>query len=560
MRGLKPGLLIFLLSTVLILPWLGRQDFYTRGEAREALVIQDLFSSGNWILPRGYSDAVPSKPPLMHWLGALFSLLQGEVNEYTARLPSALAGILFLLFFFTFLSSRAGTKQSLAACVILLTSIEWFRSSIICRVDMLFSALLAAGLLTLYDWSRKDCSGWPRAAVVLLTLATLAKGPVAVLLPALIFALFLLSEKHAAGRVALSLIKFCAPALLLAFIWYVLAYLEQWEAFSHKVYYENIARFLGSQEDKPHQHSAFYLLGTVVLGFFPWSVVVVGVLLAKFRDKRLLSWQVFKGWLRGQNALSRYALIAVLCFVVFFSIPAGKRSVYLLPVYPFLSLYLAELLLLEFSKQAFRRWLGILAALVVGLYGVSLLNLAGIIKLEMLLAGLKNSGDLSFFASILTSGVRSARVWELLLLVLPFLIAAAALLAVFKADSARNSWLLSTALFSSLLLAGNGVLLPWLARALSPRRFAAEVASLLPKDGKLYSFGDEFYGISFYLKRRIYRLEEYRVKDGLVFLNLAKFSAFKNSSALSRPVEILMVAPNPITKPRALVALVRFKS
>ena len=61
------------LAFLLLIPWLGLKDFSTRGEAREALVAQAMVQSGNWILPSAYNGAIPSKPPLLHWLISLFS-------------------------------------------------------------------------------------------------------------------------------------------------------------------------------------------------------------------------------------------------------------------------------------------------------------------------------------------------------------------------------------------------------------------------------------------------------------------------------------------------------
>ena len=91
---------------VLTIPWLGLTPFSTRGEPREALVAQAMVTSGDWILPRGYSDDVPSKPPFMHWVIGVVSHLAGEVNEFTARFPSALAALVCLAAFYLFIARR----------------------------------------------------------------------------------------------------------------------------------------------------------------------------------------------------------------------------------------------------------------------------------------------------------------------------------------------------------------------------------------------------------------------------------------------------------------------
>ena len=60
-----------------------------------------------------------------------------------------------------------------------------------------------------------------------------------------------------------------------------------------------------------------------------------------------------------------------------------------------------------------------------------------------------------------------------------------------------------------------------LAASLSPRSFAEKINEEV-KDASLYSFGNEFYGISFYLGKKIDRLEDSRPKSGdyvLLYMN-----------------------------------------
>src|SRR5262249_7190756 len=42
---------------------LGELPFFTRGEPREGLVVWEMYSSGNWILPAVNGDYIPFKPP-----------------------------------------------------------------------------------------------------------------------------------------------------------------------------------------------------------------------------------------------------------------------------------------------------------------------------------------------------------------------------------------------------------------------------------------------------------------------------------------------------------------
>src|SRR5215470_13512383 len=79
--GIKFSIIALLLALCFLqFFWrLGDVPFYSRGESREGLVIWEMFKTGNWILPMINGDYIPFKPPLFHWVGALFSKLTGEV-------------------------------------------------------------------------------------------------------------------------------------------------------------------------------------------------------------------------------------------------------------------------------------------------------------------------------------------------------------------------------------------------------------------------------------------------------------------------------------------------
>jgi len=153
-------LVVTLLALLLSLPWIDRA-FYSRGEPREALVAQAMVTTANWISPPAYNGAVPSKPPFSHWLIAAFSLPRGEVTEFTSRLPSAIAFTLFCGAFFAFLSNRVGGDRALLATLIFMTSAEWFRAAVTCRVDTILSVSLAGALLALFSWSERGRKGFP---------------------------------------------------------------------------------------------------------------------------------------------------------------------------------------------------------------------------------------------------------------------------------------------------------------------------------------------------------------------------------------------------------------
>jgi 4-amino-4-deoxy-L-arabinose transferase-like glycosyltransferase len=103
-----PLLVLLLLAAALYLRGLGQLPFCTIGEPREALEIWEEIHNGEWVLPYRNGIDLSSKPPLFHWLGGLTALATGEVDEFAARFPSALAATLTLLLVYWFAAKRYG--------------------------------------------------------------------------------------------------------------------------------------------------------------------------------------------------------------------------------------------------------------------------------------------------------------------------------------------------------------------------------------------------------------------------------------------------------------------
>ncbi len=80
-------------AAVLFFWWLGGHDLWAPDEPYFAEGAREMVVDGHWAVPHVNGVVTTDKPPLFFWLIALFSLPFGEVNSWTARLPSALAAL-----------------------------------------------------------------------------------------------------------------------------------------------------------------------------------------------------------------------------------------------------------------------------------------------------------------------------------------------------------------------------------------------------------------------------------------------------------------------------------
>ena len=476
-----PLFCIIIAALLLTLPWLDR-PFHTRGEPREALVAQSMLVTNNWISPPAYNGAVPSKPPFNHWLISLVSLPGGEVTEFTARLPSAIAVVLFSAFFYIFLRRRTSERSALLAGLILLSSFEWLRSAVTCRVDTILSASVAGALLALFGWRERGRKGFPFLAAFFIACAALTKGPIGVALPLAIFSLFelLSGEKTVRNVVAIGLrgAVIAVPVVLVMSLWYLGGYLQRGDVFIDKIYYENFARLTSSMEDEPHKHAAPYMVLMLAVGLLPWTLVWLTTAVRHF-SKRDYTISAFRRMWRNASDLQRYAFISAVFIFVFFCIPSSKRSVYILPAYPFIAILAAESFAVwgERSKR-------LMVAMSKTLMWFSFC-IAGLVTFGLLVPV---SADVARFGSSLLASVS---MWRVGVLVVLCVLMARVSRGCFAKDGAQRE--------------GHNLIIERYTNTL--RSIMRAVIYGLPYDlpmskyDRLYSFGSEAYATSFYLKK-----------------------------------------------------------
>jgi len=329
---------IFIAAVVLLLPWLGETLFNSKGEPREAIVAVSMLQSGDWILPLSYGADLPFKPPFMAWIIAAFAWLLngGVVNEYISRLPSALAAIAMIMAGYRWAERVRGARFALIYSFVTLTCIEVFRAAISCRLDMVLTACMVIAMYMLYDLGeRKIKYKWLRytAVILLLSCATMTKGPVGTLLPCFIVGVYRLLRHDSFFPTFGKMIAIAIASLIIPAAWYYAAYLRGGDAFYDLMMEENIGRLTGTMSYESHVNPWYYNFMTLAAGLLPWTILLVVALFALRRYRRM--------------PLSPAALMAVTAVVLtigFYCIPASKRSVYLLPAYPFICYGIASIL------------------------------------------------------------------------------------------------------------------------------------------------------------------------------------------------------------------------
>ncbi len=359
------------ITALLTLPWLGLSDFHTKGEPREAIVALTMIDQDNWIMPHNNGGEIAYKPPFMHWCVAAVSTIAGTVNEFTSRFPSALSCILMVMWTFVFYARRRDAKTALLTGLICFTSFEVFRAAYACRVDMVLTFCIVGATLALGRWTeRPPRRSVPWLAILLMSLGALTKGPVAIALPCGIAGLYLLLRGENFFRAFFSLLATALASLILPALWYYAAYLQAGDAFLDLIYDENLGRFLGKMSYKSHENGIWYYFVMLPAGLLPWTLVLLPAL---FRKKL---WSSLGGWLKSDGKFASlrravqeadhvtlFSAVAASVVFIFYCIPESKRGVYILPLYPFVSFFVARWLLCNWKEKNIRRVTGTVLAL-----------------------------------------------------------------------------------------------------------------------------------------------------------------------------------------------------
>lgn len=371
----RPGLIWTLaIAWLLLIGWiaffwhLGSIGLIDETEPLFVEAARQMTVTGDWITPYFNEVTRFDKPPLIYWLMAIAFKTFG-VNEWAARLPSALSGLALSGFCFYVLrrfgwpfrpsksekqeipdlSSEFPIAQEPAIQTVpdwQLWLSAWLGGTMVALhpytfffgrtgySDMLLSACMGGSLLAFFlgyanSDRRQVQRRWYFAFYVLIGLAVLTKGPVGAVLPGLIITAFLLYVGHFKAVLReVSLGWGALIVLCLSVPWFVLVTLANGQAYIDSFFgYHNVERFTSVV----NQHSGpwYFHFVIVLVGFLPWSVFLPAAI-ARLQFWRRQIWQ-------QQPRSAHLGLFAGVWFTVvlgFFTIAATKYFSYVLPSMP----------------------------------------------------------------------------------------------------------------------------------------------------------------------------------------------------------------------------------
>jgi len=337
----KRFILLILLAAAVVPYFVGLGDSAI-WDANEAFYVEtprEMMERGDYVSPTFNYEPRLNKPVLSYWIVAGFYRVFG-VSVAVQRLPIALAalaliataGLLGWLGWPDDARPHVRTNVALWAALGLAVAPRLVMFARRIFIDVYISMFMAMTLLCFAASERYPERRRLFLALMYVTvgLGMLTKGPVAAVVPGLVFAVYLLVHRELPRVRAMMIPGGALIVLAIVLPWYAALYVRDgWTYIVSFFVGENVDRFtsgLGVQV----QRGPFFYLPVLFSDSFPWAIFLVPAAIIGWRERRSRGAAAATPDTRVRTLL--WLWIAV--FVGFFSLSAGKQDLYIFPIVP----------------------------------------------------------------------------------------------------------------------------------------------------------------------------------------------------------------------------------
>ncbi len=363
LRDRREFLYFMLFALLLIAAGIGLRDPWPADEPRFVLVARQMIESGDWLFPHRGIELYSDKPPVMFWLMAGAYELIGHWR-IAFLLPSLLASLLTLALVWDLGRRLWSHRAGLYSAIAVLFAFQFMYQAKRAQIDPLIVCWI-----TLANWGiLLHCLRGPNWRAYWLGCCAAGVGVITKGVGILALLMLLpyawarwrgwdgVTRTHAATwRWALGAVAFLAPILIWGGAVLLAARANgtpEYAAYVDDLFFRQTAKRYA--QSWTHVQPVWYYLSVVLFNWLPLSLAYPAALPRWWRA------------LREGEPRVLLPLAWSLLLLVFFSIPAGKRDVYLLPALPMVALALAP----YWDEILRARWLRLSAfwaALLVGL-------------------------------------------------------------------------------------------------------------------------------------------------------------------------------------------------
>ena len=365
-RPLRDAALLALLAAFLLAPSFFTRDLWAPDETRYMEVARAMAVTGDYLMPRINGQIYAEKPPMFFWLAAGLYKLGAGLNA--GRLLAALASAGTVLLTWGMARRFLPSPGPLIAGLTTLTCLLFLSAAHMGVLDPLLTFFITGAIccgLRAFEGRESNFDLYWLGAYAFAAAAVLTKGPVGLAVPLVALTVHGIVERPSIRKGGW--IHLAGALMLLALVgtWLLPALQAGGPEYRDHLLFEQIrTRVTTGEFITPHQAPVYHYLILLPVALFPWTLLFAPAFWAAVRARR-------------RDAAARAGLAWFLSILIFFTLMAGKRIGYLLPLAPGFGLLMGRYLGMGAGQGAFpwprahRALAGVTLALFAGM-GIAL--------------------------------------------------------------------------------------------------------------------------------------------------------------------------------------------
>ncbi len=352
--------LIALVAAIFFLPFLGSVHLFDWDEINFAESAREMMVTGDYFRVRVGFLPFWEKPPFFFWLQVASMKLFG-VNEFAARFPNAIFGIITLVTLYVIGKKEKDAKFGIIWALLFFASMLphlYFKSGII---DPVFNYFIFTAIYFLMRAMNDVAHKFRNSAIsgTLIGFAIITKGPVGFLLLLLTFGVIIILGKLKVWPRIKDVAIFALTTFLVTFMWYGAEVVANGPWFLVEFIKYQIDLF--SNPVAGHEQPIYYHFVVVFLGCFPMSVLALGS---------------FNKTTTSTNPLAKWMMVLFWVVMILFTIVTTKivhySSMAYLPLSYLAALYINRLIKAKSTVPKAISWVYLVVGLVFGILLTSL--------------------------------------------------------------------------------------------------------------------------------------------------------------------------------------------
>jgi len=480
---LRDVLIVLAVGSVLVFPSFFTRDPWNPDEPRYVEVAREMVVLNDYVTPRLNGVLYPDKPPLFFWLASVFYRIGFGMNS--GRFVAALANLGTLLLVYFFGCRLLPAPGGLLAAVVTATTFLFFGLLKPGVIDPLLTFLTTVALVAAYHALR----GGPRRVTWWLlfygacSLGILAKGPVGIIVPAIVGVVYAAFHRKAVSAGGWAHAAGAVVVLAIVGTWVAGVWHHAGAEYTKEVVLNKAASY--TTEHTSHAHGPHYYFAMLPLYVFPWTFFAALALA-----------QAFVAWRKRKDGDAAFLFLWVACILVFFSAITAKRERYLLPLIPAVGLLCARYFVLGMRDGVpwpkLHRWFSVVTFGSIGLLAVAIAAVPWLVH-PWLEKSFADAPDVAVKLRAVTSPVTIVLVTVAALVLL-----GAAVAGIRSAVRNASPWAPVLVVLAAMIIVSlcfDLLAFPLLNPVKSGRAFAVEALPYLKKAHKSYMYGDEYSGV-----------------------------------------------------------------